>query len=91
MNARKFAGPRLPLAIFVAAIVACDGTTSTGGQRDQSDASSSGSGPGAPPADEPACPTTTTGPTLHKGDVLDGEVWTAEASPHVVEMASSSR
>jgi hypothetical protein len=37
------------------------------------------------PDDEPSCPTTTTGPTIHRGDVKDGEVWTAEASPHVIE------
>jgi len=35
---------------------------------------------------EPSCPTTTSGPTLHKaGDIADGEVWTAAASPHVVQ------
>ena len=30
------------------------------------------------------CPTTTTGPTVHEGDIAADETWTAEASPHVV-------
>lgn len=47
--------------------------------------SSTSPSPGAPtPADEPACPTTRTGPTRHSGDVSGAETWTAAASPHVV-------
>lgn len=34
---------------------------------------------------EPSCPTHTTGPTVHEGDVEQDEVWTAETGPHVVE------
>lgn len=30
------------------------------------------------------CPTTTTGPTVHTGDIEGDETWTAEASPHIV-------
>lgn len=36
------------------------------------------------PAPEAKCPTATTGPTIHEGDVDADETWTAEASPHVV-------
>lgn len=47
------------------------------------------SDPKAPPrAEEPVvneCPTTTSGPTIHSGDVKASEVWTAEGSPHIVE------
>lgn len=38
---------------------------------------------GEPPA-QAACPTETTGPTFHEGDLEGDEIWTAEASPHVV-------
>lgn len=31
------------------------------------------------------CPAPTAGPTMHKDDVADGEVWTAAGSPHIVE------
>lgn len=31
------------------------------------------------------CPTTTTGPTVHEGDIAADETWTAEASPHIVK------
>ncbi len=31
------------------------------------------------------CPAPTAGPTVHSGDVQDGEVWTAAGSPHIVE------
>ncbi len=31
-----------------------------------------------------ACPTSTTGPTIHEGDLAADETWTAEASPHIV-------
>src|SRR5687768_8634624 len=31
------------------------------------------------------CPVTTTGPTVHSSDVKGNEVWTAAASPHIVE------
>jgi hypothetical protein len=31
------------------------------------------------------CPKPTSGPTLHKDDVGPNEVWTADASPHIVE------
>ncbi len=41
--------------------------------------------PGETPPDEPSCPTTTTGPTVHEGDIEGDEVWTAETGPHVVE------
>jgi hypothetical protein len=37
---------------------------------------------GAPVID---CPAPTAGPTMHKNDVQDGEVWTAAGSPHVVD------
>jgi hypothetical protein len=35
-----------------------------------------------PPA---GCAAPTAGPTRHSGDVQDGEVWTADGSPHIVE------
>src|SRR5207244_11857277 len=31
-----------------------------------------------------ACPTPTSGPTLHANSVANGEVWTADGSPHVL-------
>lgn len=40
-----------------------------------------GDGDAAPAAD---CPDPTAGPTMHSGDVEDGEVWTADGSPHIV-------
>lgn len=47
--------------------------------------STSSPGTPAPPAsEEPSCPTTTSGPTRHAGDVAGDAVWTAAASPHVV-------
>lgn len=50
--------------------------------------SSSGAAPplagDPPPAPEAACPAPSTTPTPHAGDVLENQVWTAAASPHVV-------
>lgn len=42
----------------------------------------------SPPQDEGqtgVCPVTTTGPTVHQGDIETDEVWTAVGSPHIVE------
>lgn len=81
----------LPAVVLFSLLAACEDSTTGGGQSSSGGtpppgSSSGGNGdPGNPPDDEPSCPTTTTGPTFHKGDVKDGEVWTAEASPHIVE------
>lgn len=37
------------------------------------------------PAPAGACPTETTGPTVHHGTITGEETWTAAASPHVVD------
>ncbi len=79
-----------PAAVLLALLAACEDSTNGGGASSSSGGvptpgSSSGGRPDAPGDDEPSCPTTTAGPTFHKGDVQDGEVWTAEASPHIVE------
>lgn len=76
--------------------VACDdgsgGSPSGGGPSGGTSSSSSGSsGTTTPPDDEPSCPTTTTGPTVHSGDVAADEVWTAETGPHVVERTVNVR
>src|SRR5687767_9737027 len=83
ITARAFAPALLGLFSLLAA---CEDSTS----------SPAPPAPGAPddspPVDnEPSCPTTTTGPTMHKYDVEENEVWTAEASPHVIEYDVSVR
>ena len=40
-------------------------------------------GPPGPVASE--CPVTTSGPTVHSGEVKGNELWTAAGSPHIVE------
>lgn len=73
------------LGAAVLATFACESeTTSTpepadAGTFDVPESPSSDSGPAID------CPAPTKGPTVHKGDVQDGEVWTADASPHIVE------
>jgi hypothetical protein len=37
------------------------------------------------------CPEPKSGPTIHKGDLAGDEVWTADASPHVVEYTVTVR
>jgi hypothetical protein len=81
ITARAFAPALLGLFSLLAACE--DSTSSPSPTTPGSDVPQTGE---TPPADnEPSCPTTTTGPTMHEGDVQDGEVWTAEASPHVIE------
>lgn len=41
--------------------------------------------------EEPACPTETSGPTFHRGDVAGREIWTAETGPHVIEQQLNVR
>lgn len=41
--------------------------------------------PAPSPDDEPSCVAPTSGPTLHKGDIAQDEVWTAAGSPHVID------
>lgn len=71
------------IGVTTAAIVAACTTASTSNEP-------SGSSSGAPGVDAGTttptntCPTTTTGPTVHEGDVAADETWTAEASPHIV-------
>ena len=82
ITARAFAPALLGLFSLLAACE--DSTPSPAPGAPGSDVPQTGDN--TPPVDnEPSCPTTTTGPTIHKGDVQNGEVWTAEASPHVIE------
>ncbi len=46
--------------------------------------------PNEPPV-EPGCEVPKNGPTVHKGDVTGEEVWTADASPHLVDATVSVR
>ncbi len=46
---------------------------------------------GTPVDNEPSCPTTFTGPTIHKGDIQGDETWTAESGPHIVEQTVNVR
>lgn len=65
------------LSLFVASIaVGCTdaGTEGSGG---------SGGGGGGPDAPA-ACPAPTSGPTIHEGDVVGTETWSADAGPHIV-------
>lgn len=74
----------LPLLFLL--VAACEAQTDDPG-------SGGVGGPGAPAPSPPppgqappvvTCPKPTSGPTEHAGDVKDGEVWTAAASPHVL-------
>lgn len=74
--------------------VACEDGTSSG---------SPGTGPGTPSYDGGVtqtgdagapvidCPAPTAGPTVHKGDVAENEVWTAAGSPHVLDYDTNVR
>ncbi|MBL8607924.1 MAG: hypothetical protein JNL38_11410 [Myxococcales bacterium] len=70
-------------------LFACGSSSGDGGgplAGPQAPGASTSPPPGAPPpaSEEPSCPTTTSGPTRHSGDVAGDAVWTAAASPHVV-------
>lgn len=82
---------RLGLLPVLFLVAACETST---------DAPTPGQGPGVeipPPGQEtpgdvePSCVAPTKGPTVHKGDVAEGEVWAADASPHIVENDVSVR
>ncbi|HSO33890.1 MAG TPA: hypothetical protein VLT33_15260, partial [Labilithrix sp.] len=72
-------------ALSLAAIVAC--SSSDGGGAPGPGAGPDAGSPGVPDASAPAvdCPAPTAGPTVHTGDVKGDEVWTAAASPHVLD------
>lgn len=90
ITARRFVPA--PFVLFsLLALAACEDSTShpapgtPGSEGPQTgDPGDRGPGPGTTD-DEPTCPTTTTGPTKHAYDVKGNEVWTAEASPHIIE------
>lgn len=72
----------VPLAFVGAMAVACtpapeDDPDTTAG--DSSDAESESTG-----IAEPACPTTTAGPTFHGEEIVGHQIWRAEDGPHVV-------
>ena len=69
----------LPALFALLAAVGCD---DTGNGPDGPAPVPSSTGTTAPVS---KCVAPTGAGTLHKGDVKDGEVWTAAASPHIVE------
>lgn len=85
------------LCLLAALAVGCSSSPNGGGGGDGAGSDTGGSGAGGDGAGgdgaggdggtpTPACPTKTTGPTVHEGGAITGhEVWTAEASPHIVE------
>lgn len=67
------------------ALLACTtSSTSTSTPNEQAPAPGVDAGSSAP-SPTAKCPTTTTGPTTHEGDLEADETWTAEASPHFVK------
>jgi hypothetical protein len=73
------------LVVLLPLLAACEDDTSSGNPGAPGgplDPTPSGE---TPPPVEPACEAPTKGPTLHKGDVGDDEVWHADASPHILE------
>jgi hypothetical protein len=81
------ASSRIPSLSVIAlgaalSVVACeDSTTDSGGAPQTGDA-------GTPVVN---CPAPTAGPTLHKGDVAQSEVWTAAGSPHILDYDTNVR
>jgi hypothetical protein len=88
ITARAFAPALLGLFSLLAACE--DSTSSPAPGAPGSDVPQTGD-ESPPVSNEPSCPTTTTGPTMHEYDVGENEVWTAEASPHVIEYDVSVR
>lgn len=84
---------RLGLLSVFLLVAACEVSTSPGGDDVPPGGGPVVPGPGQgeddpalPDDDEPSCAAPTNGPTIHTGgDVADGEVWTADGSPHIVE------
>lgn len=79
----------LALSSLAFATPACEDSSNAGGgplpggDGGGIDSPTNGDGGGGPVVID--CPTPTGGPTMHKDDVKDGEVWTAAGSPHVIE------
>ena len=71
-------------------IVACnDGTSSDAPGNPSYDGGVTQTGDaGAPVID---CPAPTSGPTVHKGDVAEAEIWTADGSPHILDYDTNVR
>lgn len=68
--------------LAVGLVSACD----SGGSTDESTtdtASATGDESGGT-TDEPGCAAPTAGPTIHDGTITPGEVWSADAGPHIV-------
>lgn len=57
----------------------------TGCEADDVAAEPADGGTAEPDAAPPSCPKPTAGPTRHEYDVAEDEVWSADASPHVVD------
>lgn len=82
-TARRFERSLALLGLLPLFLLACE--VSTGGDGTSSGGPSPTPDGGTVPDDEPSCPTTTSGPTVHKGDIEGNEVWTAATGPHVIE------
>lgn len=72
----------LALSLFLAStVVGCadSGSDGSGG------GGGAGGGAGGDGPDTPAtCPAPTSGPTIHEGEVVGSETWSADAGPHIV-------
>lgn len=71
--------------MFGLGVVACE--TDTSSSPDPTPAPA----PTPTPEPKPTCKAPTHGPTIHKGDVGENEVWTADTSPHIVESTVNVR
>jgi len=80
----------IPLLATFASVVAC-GDTEADPDGPSPAPTTTIPAPGPGPAPVPQCKAPTGPGTLHKGDVAENEVWTAEGSPHIVEYDVSVR